>query len=140
MSSEKEIISLPEIISHFKLTPSEIIEQNIIFHLHTASKSSDYQYRNHMPQAFKSYYQYRNHMPQAFKSDYVRMDEGDGYLFASLVTSNNFPELRSITLKRHQIGDSTLAYICDALLALPHLEELNVSMLFEIVVFHVIVC
>ena len=57
------------------------------------------------------------------------MDEGDGYLFASLVTSSNFPEIKAIQIRKHAINDSTLAYICDALLALPSLEELHLSRL-----------
>ncbi|CAD7927849.1 unnamed protein product [Amoebophrya sp. A120] len=61
----------------------------------------------------------------AFASEYVTLDEGDGYLFASLVTSTNFPELTSIQVKDHAVSDSTLAYICDALLALPSLENLD---------------
>lgn len=51
------------------------------------------------------------------------------YLFASLVTSTNFPQLRSVKLKEHKVADATLAYICDALLVLPTLENLEFSSL-----------
>lgn len=61
----------------------------------------------------------------AFGAQYVNLDEGDGYLFASLVTSTNFPELASIQIKEHSVSDATLAYICDALLALPNLDNLD---------------
>ncbi|CAD7928384.1 unnamed protein product [Amoebophrya sp. A25] len=61
----------------------------------------------------------------AFSSTHVELDEGDGYLFASLVTETNFPSLSSIRLREHAVSDATLAYICDALLALPALENLD---------------
>jgi len=60
-----------------------------------------------------------------FGADMVRLDEGDGYLFASLVTKKNFPALRTIVLRRHIIPDTTLTYICDALISLDTVEELQ---------------
>jgi len=57
----------------------------------------------------------------------VSMDEGDGFLFASLVTSNNFQRLKHLSIKRHRIPDSALTYICDAIASLPALENLELQ-------------
>jgi len=57
----------------------------------------------------------------------VRLDEGDGFLFGSLVTPQNFPVLSSISLVGHVLLDTTLTFLCDALLAIPTLEKIQLS-------------
>uniref|UniRef100_A0A7S4S9B5 Uncharacterized protein n=1 Tax=Alexandrium monilatum TaxID=311494 RepID=A0A7S4S9B5_9DINO len=65
---------------------------------------------------------------EAFESGYCRMDEGDGFVFLSLVTPQYFPELRSVSLRSVEIPlDATLAHITDALLGLPSVESLQLS-------------
>eukprot|EP00397_Hematodinium_sp_SG-2012_P001205 GEMP01001206.1.p1 GENE.GEMP01001206.1~~GEMP01001206.1.p1 ORF type:complete len:1723 (+),score=302.95 GEMP01001206.1:235-5403(+) len=61
----------------------------------------------------------------ALQADAVRLDEGDGILFASLVTKGNFPNLHTIVIRNHIIPDTTLTFICDALIALDGLEQLQ---------------
>lgn len=63
----------------------------------------------------------------ALEADMVRLDEGDGYIFLSVITRDYFPELRSVVLKQHEIPDSTLTHITDALVNLPTIETLHLS-------------
>jgi len=65
---------------------------------------------------------------EAMEADHGRLDEGDGFVFLSLVTPQYFPELRSVTLRRMELPlDATLAHITDALLGLPSVERLQLS-------------
>lgn len=61
---------------------------------------------------------------QALESDYVRLDEGDGFLIVSLINSTNFKTLQSVSIRRHEIPDVTLPHICDALLSVPSINRL----------------
>lgn len=64
---------------------------------------------------------------QSVEATLVRLDEGDGFLFLSLVNSTNFKELQTVVIKRHQIPDTTLPHICDALLSVPTINRLQLS-------------
>eukprot|EP00397_Hematodinium_sp_SG-2012_P000310 GEMP01000310.1.p1 GENE.GEMP01000310.1~~GEMP01000310.1.p1 ORF type:complete len:1691 (+),score=330.69 GEMP01000310.1:326-5398(+) len=60
----------------------------------------------------------------------VEMDEGDGFLFASLVTPSNFSKLRHLSITKHRIPDSALTYLCDAIAALPNLDSLDLQRIY----------
>lgn len=60
----------------------------------------------------------------------VELDEGDGFLFASLITPGNFSKLKHISLTKHRIPDTALTYVCDALATIPALESLDLSRLY----------
>lgn len=65
---------------------------------------------------------------EALVADYVRMDEGDGFLFYSLVTPQYFTSLVKVVFKRIEIPQAfTLAFITDALLNLTTVRELVLS-------------
>ncbi|CAE8581131.1 unnamed protein product [Polarella glacialis] len=65
---------------------------------------------------------------EVFETEFVRMDEGDGYIFLQLVAPNFFPELKHVLLRKLEIPqDSTLAHITDALLNLQSVEQLRLS-------------
>jgi len=67
---------------------------------------------------------------EALEAEIVRMDEGDGFIFLSLVSPQWFSELVRVELKRLEIPqDATLAHITDALLNLPSIRELHLSQL-----------
>jgi len=63
----------------------------------------------------------------SLSTNHVRLDEGDAFLFLSLVSAQNFPELRSVLLRRHEVPDQSLPHICDALLNLPSIDHLQLS-------------
>jgi len=60
-------------------------------------------------------------------SNHVRLDEGDAFLFLSLVSAQNFPQLKSVLLRKHELPDQSLPHICDALLNLPTVDHLQLS-------------
>jgi len=64
---------------------------------------------------------------QALESDYVRLDEGDGFLIVSLINQTNFKTLQSVSIRRHEIPDITLPHICDALLSIPSITRLQLT-------------
>jgi len=64
---------------------------------------------------------------QALDTNIVRLDEGDGFLFMSLVTPTNFPDLQTVVLRRHEIPDVALPHITDALVSLPSVSCLQLS-------------
>lgn len=64
---------------------------------------------------------------EALEADVVRLDEGDGWLFYSLVTPNYFPELQSVEIRNHEIPDTSLTHITDALLNMPTVCSLQLS-------------
>ena len=64
---------------------------------------------------------------ESLETDVLRLDEGDGYLFASLVTVNNFPSLNAISFHRHVITDHAVALICDAITKVPTLTSLTLT-------------
>lgn len=65
---------------------------------------------------------------EAIEAEMVRMDDGDGFIFLSLLTPQWFPRLKRIELRRLEIPqDSTLAHMTDAMLGLPCLKELVLS-------------
>eukprot|EP00446_Apocalathium_sp_SHHI-4_P009045 CAMPEP_0177153396 /NCGR_PEP_ID=MMETSP0367-20130122/1055_1 /TAXON_ID=447022 ORGANISM="Scrippsiella hangoei-like, Strain SHHI-4" /NCGR_SAMPLE_ID=MMETSP0367 /ASSEMBLY_ACC=CAM_ASM_000362 /LENGTH=1164 /DNA_ID=CAMNT_0018598549 /DNA_START=58 /DNA_END=3555 /DNA_ORIENTATION=+ len=67
-------------------------------------------------------------LPVILEAEYVRMDEGDGVIFYTLVTPEWFPVLTKVVLRHLEIPQAgTLAYITDALLSLTSVRELVLS-------------
>eukprot|EP00929_Paragymnodinium_shiwhaense_P119158 TRINITY_DN91032_c0_g1_i1.p1 TRINITY_DN91032_c0_g1~~TRINITY_DN91032_c0_g1_i1.p1 ORF type:complete len:1888 (-),score=482.22 TRINITY_DN91032_c0_g1_i1:66-5597(-) len=64
---------------------------------------------------------------EAIANDFVRLDEGDGFIFLSLVSPKYFPELHSVVIRKHEIPDTTLPHITDALLNLASIQQLQLS-------------
>jgi hypothetical protein len=64
---------------------------------------------------------------QAIEADYVRLDEGDGHIFLSLVSPTNFKDLQAVIIKRHEIPSNTLHAITDALINVGSINRLQLS-------------